>query len=260
MKTRREAHPVRDQVFVSYSHVDKRWLDELEVHLKPYVRLGTLDLWSDRQIPPGARWRPGIQAALARAKVAVLLVSPDFLASEFIARDELPPLLEAAERDGATILWIPVSDSSYQVTEIAEYQAAIPPDRPLDRLRRADRNEAWVQICQLVKQAAVPSASDPSPRARGLGGASVRASQERVRPRAVREHTHPAVPLEQKRVPPARRAEKPEWSRAKPRSSVVQTGSGGVAIGDGAVVAGQGGLAIGGDVHGNINMGTGRGK
>jgi len=124
--------PIRDQVFISYSHRDKQWLERLQVHLKPYVDRALVDAWDDTRIEAGARWRPEIDAALDRAKVAVLLVSPDFLASDFIGKVELPTLLDAEEKEGVTILWVPISASGYDVTEIAGYQAAHNPAQPAD--------------------------------------------------------------------------------------------------------------------------------
>jgi Leucine-rich repeat (LRR) protein len=145
---------MRNGIFISYSHQDKTWLDQLQKQLKPLVRnQSIITPWDDTQIQPGAEWRKEIDKALATAKVAILLVSPDFLASDFIANNELPPLLDAAENEGLTIIWIPIRYSSYEETEIAKYQAAHSPSKPLASLSESDRDQAWVTICQHIKTA-----------------------------------------------------------------------------------------------------------
>jgi class 3 adenylate cyclase len=140
-------------VFVSYSHRDARWMKDFKTHFKPYTRGGEIAAWDDTMIRPGKRWREEIERALATANVAVLLVSPHFLESDFIAANELPPLLAAAENSGLTIIWVPVSASSFHVTAIAEYQSALNPKRPLDRMTVPKQNEAWVSVCNAITAA-----------------------------------------------------------------------------------------------------------
>jgi hypothetical protein len=142
----------RDQVFISYSHDDEKWLRSLKQHLQPYSRNAKLEVWDDTRIKAGQLWRDSIKDALAATRVAVLLVTPAFLASDFIAGHELPPLLDAARDEGARIVWIPVRSSSYQITPIEAYQAAHSPNRPLASLSEAELDEALVRISAMIHE------------------------------------------------------------------------------------------------------------
>ena len=134
--------PTRNQIFISYSQKDERWRDELEIQLKPYLRDGSIISWSDKQINPGSQWFSEINSALTNTKVAVLLVTPDFIASDFIHEYELSPLLKEAEQGGVRILWVHVRACAYKKTALKDYRAVLEPRTPLANMIEADRDQA----------------------------------------------------------------------------------------------------------------------
>ncbi|HEX2120966.1 MAG TPA: TIR domain-containing protein, partial [Thermoanaerobaculia bacterium] len=111
--------PSAKSVFVCYAHTDnaprKRWLHRLLEHLAPVVRHDEIAVWSDHNLSGGEKWDEEIARQLARARVAVLLVSPAFLASEYIANSELPVLLKRSRDDGLTILPLLLYPSVFDV-------------------------------------------------------------------------------------------------------------------------------------------------
>jgi hypothetical protein len=145
---------VRTAVFISYSRRDAKWLRRLCVHLRPLEREHKIEIWDDTKIKPGTKWREEIRKALAAAKVAVLLVSADFLASDFIATDELPPLLSAAEKDGAVILPIILSPSRFtRITSLAQFQTLNNPSKPLVGMTRESQESILVKATEAIEVA-----------------------------------------------------------------------------------------------------------
>ncbi len=139
----------RDQVFVCYSHNDVSWLNRLQVHLKPLDREGVIDLWSDRRLELGDQWRKEIDTALARARAALLLVSADFLASDFINEVELPQLLSAAEQGGCRIIPILVRPSLFMETlALSRFQHANPGDKTLSEMNPEESERALADLAR----------------------------------------------------------------------------------------------------------------
>lgn len=139
-------------LFISYSHMDEEWLLELKKWLKPLEKKGLINIWDDTQLVAGDDWRTRINDALSAAKAAVLLVSQDFLASDFIEQYELPVLLEKAQEKGLKVLWIAVSESTVEDTQISKYQA-VHKDPPLDSLPLPDRKREFKRIYSAIREA-----------------------------------------------------------------------------------------------------------
>jgi hypothetical protein len=142
----------RSHVFFSYCHADAEYLERMLVHLRPVERDGVVDLWSDTKIRAGDRWRDEIRNALAKARVAVLLISADFLASEFIVTNELPPLLAAAEERGVRIIPVILKPCRFLRDEsLSRFQALNDPKSPVIRMSEADREELYAKLSETVE-------------------------------------------------------------------------------------------------------------
>ena len=101
----------RDRVFISYSHQDEAFLQAFRVHLKPWEDRGYWSPGVITDIETSQDWHQTIQAALQETAVAVLLISPDFLASDYIRQHELPDLLRAREEGELDLACLYVRDS-----------------------------------------------------------------------------------------------------------------------------------------------------
>ena len=146
-------------VFVSYAHKDEEWLNRLLTMASPIIRNNAVSVWYDKKIKPGQKWRVEIDKAMASAKVALLLVSPDFLASDFINDEELPYLLNAADTREVKILWVLLRHCLYDHTPIKDYQAAHEISKPLNSLSEPELDAALVHICNTLESA--PNSSPP---------------------------------------------------------------------------------------------------
>jgi CheY-like chemotaxis protein len=90
-------------VFISYSRRDEAEKEKLVSHLGVLQGAGLVDLWSDDRIGAGEAWQVNIKQAITRSKIAVLLITANFLNSEFILRTEVPALLKRREREGLVV-------------------------------------------------------------------------------------------------------------------------------------------------------------
>ena len=140
-------------VFISYSHQDRNWLERVRIHLKSLERTPQIKIWSDRKISAGSKWKDEIKTAIDAAGVAILIVSADFLASDFIVIKEIPALLKNAKDKGTRILPIIVSPSAFTSSIISEFQAINDPDKPLNGLPKAKREKILVRLAREVEKA-----------------------------------------------------------------------------------------------------------
>jgi hypothetical protein len=90
-------------VFVSYSHKDEEEKEKLLSHLGVLRGAGLIDPWSDDQTGGGNDWETDIYAAIKGAQLAILLITSNFLNSEFILGKEVPALLQRRKSEGVTV-------------------------------------------------------------------------------------------------------------------------------------------------------------
>lgn len=144
-----EKKPLKNKIFISYAHADEDWLTRLKVHLKSLQKyVGGFDYWADKRLRTGDKWEEEIEKALQSASAAILLVSPDFLASDFISNDELPPILEKANTQGTKIFPVIVRRSLFNHSPLSLFQSVNPPEKPLKACSDAEVDEYFYKLME----------------------------------------------------------------------------------------------------------------
>lgn len=140
---------MKPRLFISYSHRDEEWKDSLLRHLRVLQRRGALEIWDSSEIEPGSEWSKSIRDELFKCDIAILLVSPDALASDFIAEREIPALIRRNREGDLVVLPLHVRRSLWtEVPGLAELQFLNPASRPLAELSERERDEQLAEIAQ----------------------------------------------------------------------------------------------------------------
>lgn len=144
--------PLAKKVFISYSKSDTEFLQRLQIHLKPLERIGLIDVWVDTYLRAGDQWESEIKVAIANASAAILLISADFLASDFITQNELPPILQNAADKGVRILPLILKPCRFSRDEnFQKFQAINDPLTPLITMDLGSQERLYDQVAQEVE-------------------------------------------------------------------------------------------------------------
>lgn len=146
------------KVFISYSHKDEDWKDQLKTHLAVLEYQGMLTVWDDRQIAAGDDWYPEIEKAIESAQIAILLISAHFLSSKFILGEEVPPLLERRRKEGLRVIPLILKPCSWKtISWLNKIQGRPLDNSPLSSFDEHHRDhhlsELALEINQLMTKA-----------------------------------------------------------------------------------------------------------
>jgi hypothetical protein len=118
------------KIFFCYAHEDETLLKKLKTHLRPLQREGLIDIWCDRDISPGADWEREIIQELNTAQIILLLVSPDFMESDYCYSIEMRQAMERHERGETHVIPVILRPVYWQGT-LGKLQALPTDARPV---------------------------------------------------------------------------------------------------------------------------------
>ena len=139
------------RVFMSYSHKDEELRDQLEVQLAMLKRQGLVDVWHDRRLLPGEHLDWTINEELDRAGIILLLVSPDFLVSDYCYKIEKGRALERHREGTARLISVILRPCDWTHTELREFLVTPKDGRPVTQW--PDRDEAFLNVAQSIRRA-----------------------------------------------------------------------------------------------------------
>jgi hypothetical protein len=145
----------RRNVFICCSQKDEQYLEQLTKqfkHLKAYEkRKELLDVWDDAKIASHVSSVEGMKTEIAHVRIALLLVSADFLASDSICEYGLPALLDAAKKGEITLISVLLGPCAFTRTPLNEYEVVNSISQPLIGMQSYEQDMVWAKIMELVE-------------------------------------------------------------------------------------------------------------
>jgi hypothetical protein len=137
-------------VTIWYSPAEEKVASRLRTHLWPKMREGAIRLWDASQVMPGALKDEERARAIQSARVAVMLISSDFMAYDFMVQRELPKILYRAQMKGTVVLCLHVSPCNFQGYGLEKFYPLNQADKPYTRMNRADREQLLAYTTHII--------------------------------------------------------------------------------------------------------------
>jgi len=138
------------RLFISYSHKDENLRLELQTHLELLQRQGIIDAWDDRRIDAGEEWKKKIDENLERADIVLLLISADFIASDYCYEKEMTRALERHENNEARVIPVIVRDCNWRIAPFAKLQALPKEGKAVKKW--PDKDSAWRNVAEGIEK------------------------------------------------------------------------------------------------------------
>lgn len=138
------------KVFISYSHKDEGHRNNLVTHLAPLKRDGVIEVWHDRKISAGREWADQIDENLEQASIILLLISSDFLASDYCYDREMSRALEKHHNREARVIPIIIRSVDWHTAPFVMLQALPQDGKPIASWKNND--EAWTNVAKGIRQ------------------------------------------------------------------------------------------------------------
>ena len=141
------------EVFYSYAHQDELLRNRLETHLTALKRQGLITSWCDREITGGDDWKREIDTHLHTAQIILLLISADFLASDYCYCEEMKRALERHEAREARVIPILLGHAFLEKAPFSKLQALPTNGKPIgDWPGRQGRDKAFLEVAIAIRE------------------------------------------------------------------------------------------------------------
>jgi internalin A len=146
---------VPKKLFISYSSKNSEYIRRFITHLQVLKSAGHIEPWYDRMIEPGTKWDDAIKKEMGNSDIIIFLLSPDFLATEYIMKTEVPNAIELSKSMGSGLFFVELQRCGWQDTPIFVYQQSLIGDqmgKVVNVLNQSDNDGGWQEVMKILKQ------------------------------------------------------------------------------------------------------------